>query len=136
MKILVSAIALTFSSISFAADTTAKEKAIDEYFQIMSIKDVHQEMIQEITKNMPPEKKKFFTEALNSNFDFQRVESAAKQSLAKHLTLVEIQVFVEFMKRPAAQSAMKKMKYYMADLMPVMQDEIKKAIGRAQAKTK
>jgi hypothetical protein len=40
-------------------------------------------------------------------------------------------MFVEFIKRPEARSAMEKMKYYMADLMPVIQQEMVRAIQAA-----
>lgn len=55
------------------------------------------------------------------------IESAARQSLAKHLPVSELEVFVAFIKNTEARSAMDKMKYYMADLLPVIQQELVRA---------
>ena len=59
------------------------------------------------------------------------LENAAHQSLAKHLTMRGPRLFADFIKQPEARSAMGKMRYYMADLMPVLQQQMMRAIKAA-----
>jgi len=86
------------------------------------------DLTSEVSKQMPPEQRSAFENALLKNVRLEVLETAAKESLAKHLTVAEINAFTEFMRRPEGKSAMNKMKYYMADLMPVIQQELMRAI--------
>ena len=116
------------------ADTPeARVQAVDRYFAEVSMRDMLNDMVKEISKQIPPEQRAGFENTLLRNLRLEVVEAAARQSLARHLTVEEIDTFTEFLRRPAGKSAMGKMKYYMADLMPVVQEEIVRAIKLTQS---
>jgi hypothetical protein len=106
----------------------ARAKAVERYFQEVSMRALMNDMVKQVSQQIPPEQRDAFEDVLLRNVRLEVVEAAAKQSLAKHLTLAEIELFTEFIRRPEGKSAMEKMKYYMADLMPVIQQELLRAI--------
>ena len=94
-------------------------------------------MGEEMAKRMPQEEREPFLAYWNTfvtEEQMQEIELAAKESIAKHLTTSELQVFVEFMEKPAGQSAMGKMKYYMADIMPLIQQKSMMALQQYKNK--
>ena len=111
----------------------ARVQAVDRYFKEVSMRDMMTEMVTEVSKQLPPEQRSAFETALLRNLRLDVVETAARQSLARHLSVEEIDTFTEFLRRPAGKSAMGKMKFYLADLMPVVQDEIVRAIKLTQS---
>lgn len=134
MKLILSWLALSIflTSPSFAStesDTAeAKARLINEYFSYIPMKQLMDETALELSKRVPADKRQLFIDTMSKNVRIDVLEQAARQSMAKHLTLPELEMFVEFIKRPEARSAMAKMKYYMADLMPVMEKELVRAI--------
>ena len=106
----------------------ARARLVDEYFEYVPMKTILSEVVLEVAKQIPEDKRQVFVDALTKNMRIEVIASAARQSLEKHLTLAELEMFVEFIKKPEAQSAMDKMKYYMADLMPVMRQELVRAM--------
>jgi hypothetical protein len=58
-----------------------------------------------------------------STEQFAEIEAVAKQNFTKHMTVDEIQAFIRFMEEPAGRSAMDKMKFYVADMMPLIQKQ-------------
>jgi hypothetical protein len=90
-------------------------------------------MVEEMSKQMPLEERQDFSDFMNNDVRWADIEAAAKKSLATHLTVEEITALAEFMEKPVGKSAMGKMKYYMADLMPIVQTEIKRALAARKA---
>jgi hypothetical protein len=127
------AIFATLPACGFAQVTDtpeARRLAVRRYLQLVPMKSVWEESIQEVAKNVPANQRPTFV-AITRQTDLSRLETAAAESLARHLTLKEIQAFIAFMELPEGQSAMKKMKFYMADLMPVLQSELTRAAEKA-----
>ncbi len=117
------------ASIAVAEPDTpeARAKLVDEYFTYLPMSKMMDEMVREVSKQVPEAKRQAFVDSMTKNIRLDVIETAARQSLAKHLTVSELEVFVAFIKKPEARSAMDKMKYYMADLLPVVQQEILRA---------
>ena len=134
MKLVFTWIALSFLLISPSFAVTeqdaaeTKAKLIDEYFSYIPMKRIVEETTQEISKQLPAEKRQLFIDTMTKRVRVEVLEQAARQSLARNLSLSELRLFVEFIKRPEARSAMDKMKYYMADMMPVIQQEMMRAM--------
>jgi ATP-dependent DNA ligase len=126
------ALSLLLASPGYAAtaqDTTAtKTQLVDEYFSYIPMKKIVEETVLELSKRVPAEKRQQFIDTMTQRMRVEVLEHAARESLARHLTVSELRLFVEFIKRPEARSAMDKMKYYMSDLMPVMQQEMMRAM--------
>lgn len=131
MKRILTLLALTIflAAPAFAAnERDTKAALINEYFSYIPMKPMMAEMAQEMSKQLPAEKRQQFIDVMTKRVRVEVLENAARQSLAKHLTVGELRLFVDFIKQPEARSAMGKMKYYMADLMPVLQQEMMRAI--------
>jgi hypothetical protein len=111
-----------------APEADAKTALVSEYFSYIPMKTMMDEMTMEISKQVPAEKRQQFIDTMTNSVRLGVLEATARQSLAKHFTVAELQLFVDFIKRPEGRSAMGKMKYYMADLMPVLQQEMFRAI--------
>jgi hypothetical protein len=73
---------------------------------------------------------------LTKHFDLDALVAAEKQSLAKVFTVGELNAMIQYQSTPEGKSSMKKMGAYMADLMPVIQAEIKKAMEATIEETK
>ena len=108
----------------------ARRAAAERYFRLVPMKSVWEEAIPEVAKSLPESDRAGFIRVAKST-DVSRLESAARESFARHMSVKEINAFVAFMELPEGQSAMKKMKFYMADLMPVLQAELRNAIDQA-----
>ena len=111
----------------------ARAKAVDRYFQVVSLRDMLTDMVVEVAKQLPPEDREIFKALILKHVRLEVVEGAAKQSLTKHLTVAEINVFTEFLQRPEGKSGIAKMKYYYADILPVVQSEMDRAMKELQA---
>ena len=130
-------VAGTTTSIAATEDTPeARAKLVDEYFTYMPMSKMMDEMVQEVSKQIPEPRRAQFIDTLTKNMRFEVIEAAARESIAKHLTVTELEVFVAFIKKPEARSAMDKMKYYMADLLPVIQEELIRASRQAAQDSK
>ena len=111
----------------------ARAKAVDRYFEVVSLRDMLTDMVVEVAKQLPPEDREIFKALILKHVRLEVVESAAKQSLTKHLTVAEINLFTEFLQRPEGKSGIAKMKYYYADILPVVQSEMNRAMKELQA---
>ncbi|MCA9233185.1 MAG: DUF2059 domain-containing protein [Planctomycetales bacterium] len=116
---------------STAAEDTpeARREAVEKYLAIMPLPEMLREMTEEIAKQIPEEQRPHFFDVMNNKIDIPKIEAAAKESLARHLTLAELNHLIAYMEAPEGKSAMKKMKYYMADVMPTMQGEIRRVLA-------
>ena len=112
---------------------TTRAAAVERYFASVSMDDLRAGMVEEMSKQMPPDKQQEFSDFMNNDVRWADIEAAAKKSLATHLNVDEITALAEFMEKPVGKSAMGKMKYYMADLMPIVQTEIKRALAARKA---
>jgi hypothetical protein len=129
------ALSLFLASPSFAAteQDEAKARLINEYFSYIPMKKMMEDTTRELAKQVPADRRQLFIDAMTKNMRLEVLEQTARQSMAKHFTLPELEMYVEFIKRPEARSAMDKMKFYMADLMPVIQQELMRAFRATAA---
>lgn len=117
-------------------DTPQKrEELVERYFKLVPFSQLIKDSATEMASRLPAEQRLDFIEFMTKEIRTDLLESAAKQSFAKHMTAQELSVFIEFMEKPEGKSAMAKMKFYMADIMPVMQGEIMRVIAKRQGQT-
>ena len=114
----------------------ARTAAVERYLKAMPFDQLMADIATEMATRMPPGQGDDFVLFLTREVRLDVIESAAKQSLAKHLSLEELNALAEFMERPEGKSAMSKMKFYMADVMPVVQQEVARAIAARERKRK
>jgi len=85
-------------------------------------------MTEKLAATVPEEKREAFKSMLTKHFDLDVLLAAQKQSLAKIFTVGELKAMIAYQSTPEGKSSLKKMGAYMADLMPVVQAELKKAM--------
>lgn len=94
-----------------------------------------QEMMNDMTvnmaKNLPEAQRDGFIKLMTKNLDLAAVEKATKDAMVKHFTANELKGLADFYSSPEGKSAMKKMGVYMADVMPVIQAEVQKAMAKS-----
>src|SRR5436190_24146175 len=94
------ALTLLICSHGFAlaqSDTAeARARLVDEYFTYTPLKKIIDDMAREIARQVPEAQRQQYIDTLTKNVRVDVLEAAAKQSLAKHLTVSELKVFVEF----------------------------------------
>lgn len=133
-------VSMLYASHSLAAepadDTPAREAAIDRYFLLVPFTDMANEMSIEVAKQLPPEQRAEFIDMMKNEVRWDQIQSAAKASMVKNFSLAEIQALTDFMNRPEGKSVMAKMKFYMADVMPIIQSEMKRVVSAHQAPAK
>ena len=115
------------------ADTPANRQVqADRYLAAAPPKELFENMTKRITASVPegPQRDqmiKMFTTGL----DMDAMSKAMKESLIKHFTAEELKALADFYGSPVGKSAMSKMGDYTADLMPVIQSQMQKAMGGA-----
>jgi hypothetical protein len=115
-------------------DTKAtREKEADRYLAVMTVKEMFADMAEQVSKNMPADKRQEFKDLFTKHIDVPAMEKAMKTALTKHFTADELKALADFYGSPVGKSAMKKMPKYMADLMPAITSEVMKAQAKASS---
>ena len=134
MKILcLTVVLLALCGSAFADDILSdtpenRAKAAGEYLSLVPTKDLVNDMAEKLAATVPEEKREAFKSMLTKHFDLDALLAAQKQSLAKIFTVGELKAMIAYQSTPEGKSSLKKMGAYMADLMPVVQAELKKAM--------
>lgn len=111
----------------------AKRQAAERYFAQMPVSDMLTEISRQMSRQAPPIERKQFHDVLLQRVRMEVLETAAKESLMHNLSLRELNALAEFVETPAGRSAMNKLNYYTADIMPIIQDEIYRAVEEYRA---
>jgi hypothetical protein len=106
--------------------------AAERYLQVASMKDMMRDIIVETAKNLSEKVQGAYISLMNKHIRVESLERAALASMAKHFTVDELNALADFYGSKEGRSAMKKFGAYMADVMPVIQQEM----GRAQMEIK
>ena len=133
MKILrITAVLLTLTGSAFASEVLSdtpenRAKAVDEYLSVVPVKELVDEMTEKVAASIPENNREAFKSMLTKHFDLDALAAAEKQSMAKIFTVGELKAMTAYYSTPEGKSSVKKMGALMADLMPVIQAELKKA---------
>jgi hypothetical protein len=104
----------------------------ERYLNVVSMKDIMRDMILETAKNLPEKVRGVYIALMNKHIDVAMLERVTLASMAKHFTVDELNALADFYSSKEGRSAMKKFGAYMADIMPVLNQEM----GRAQMEIK
>lgn len=110
----------------------ARTEAANRYMEATPPGEMFADVATNMAKTMPENKRDAFIRLMTKNLDIEALTKAIKQSLIKHFTTDELNALATFYSSKEGKSAMKKMGIYMADLMPVIQSEIQKAMQKSQ----
>ena len=106
--------------------------AAERYLRVASMKDMMRDSIVETSKNYPEKIRVEYVSLMNKFIRVEILERAALASMVKRFTLDELIALGDFYGSKEGQSAMKKFGVMMADVMPVIQQEM----GRVQMEIK
>lgn len=112
-------------SSSTPADTPQNRlEAAKHYLTVAPMSEMLDDAIREMSKQFPDDHRARFIAMMKEGIRVDVLEEAAIQSMAKHLTVAEIDALARFYGSPEGKSVQKKFGVYMAELMPVMQREL------------
>lgn len=124
-------LASSLASTSFATDVPDTHgnrlAAARGYLEIVSMKDMMRDTIVESAKNLPENIRPSYVQWMTKTVRVEVLESTALASMAQHFTVKELKALAAFYGSPEGRSAMKKFGPYMADVMPVIQQEMLRA---------
>ena len=114
-----------FTPPNSAGDTTAdRQKAVAHYFKIVPVKKAIEDTLTQIATQFPPQQREQYVRTAMAGMRVEVIEAAAAGSMANRFTTSEINALSAFLETPEGRSAMEKMKFYTADIMPVFQQEL------------
>lgn len=117
-----------------AVDTTNVEAAADAYLAAYPVAALMEDMSEAMTEQAPPEARAQLRAALGA-VEADTLETAMRRSMVRHFSAAELRALAAFYGSPAGRSVMDKMPAYMADVMPVVQQEVLRAMGETMQAT-
>jgi hypothetical protein len=103
-----------------------------KYLEAMPPKIMLHAVAARVGPRFPENERKVFMEVMNSPKMEKTAYQIALEALVKNFTVDELTAMVAFYGSPAGQSALKKFGPYMGEVIPKLQQEVKKAIQVAQ----
>ena len=128
-SIAATATILLFCSVASALDDTPENRSMqaDRYVAAMPAKEMMNSFVgQAVPKDAPAQQREGLLEQIKC-VDAVSLEKAMKEAMTKDFTADELKALADFYGSPAGKSAMKKHYAYLADLMPAIMTEMKKA---------
>lgn len=101
------------------------------YLQVMPPKEMLHEVANRVAPTLPEKNRKTFMDVMNSAAIEQAADRITLDGLVKNFTVDELNGMVAFYGSPTGKSAYKKFAAYMGDIMPQIQQEVRKAVAEA-----
>lgn len=115
-----------------AADTPDtpgnRQAAAERYLAVAPMDSMLKDSIEKMAVNLPEDQRASFLDFMSKYVRMNVLERAAVSSMVRHFTVQELNALANFYGSPEGRSAMKKFGGYMADVMPVIQQEMTRAI--------
>lgn len=99
-------------------------RAVDRYLELVPMDTLVRDALVETSKQLPERDRRQFVENGMSGVRVEVLEDAARKSMRATFSADEVEALVRFMEQPAGRSVMGKMKYYLADMLPVVKAEL------------
>ncbi|HVY04911.1 MAG TPA: DUF2059 domain-containing protein [Burkholderiales bacterium] len=115
---------------AWAAADTQEDRiaAAHRYLEVAQMGKIMDDAQAEMAKSLPPEQQQKFLDFMRQAVRLDVLEKAAMDSMVKIFTADEMNALADFFSSPAGKSAMGKFGLYMADVMPIIQQEIFRAV--------
>jgi hypothetical protein len=101
------------------------------YLKVTPPQDMMNDMVQNMGQNMSEAEREQFSAMMTEYVDMDSWGTIMTDAMVKHFTAQELKALADFYGSPVGKSAMSKFGAYMADVMPVIQQEMMKAYGKA-----
>jgi hypothetical protein len=102
------------------------------YLEIMPAKDLLHGLASRVSHSLPEKDRKAFTDIMESPAMEKEANRLLLENLVKNFTTGELNAMVVFYGSPDGQSALKKFGPLMAEVMPKIQQEVKKGMDAVQ----
>lgn len=118
-------------------DTPAnRQSQTERYLKAVPPRELFFDMADKLATQIPEEGRAEFKAAMTRNLDINALIDAMSKAMVKHFTADELSSLADFYGSPVGKSAMKKFGLYMAEIMPTLQIELKKAIEKTSEEFK
>jgi len=101
--------------------------AAERYLQVVSMKDMMKDMVTATAKNLPQKAVGPYIALMTKQIRVEALERAALAAMAKNFTVGELNALADFYGSKEGRSAVKKFGTYMADVLPVLEQEMERA---------
>jgi len=134
IKALAIVVMLMIFASSYAIDDTPENRQaqVKRYLEAVPPDDLFADMSKSLAMNFPPSERADLRRFMEEVVDIDAITDAMVASMVKHFTADEIAAIADLYESDVGQSAMKKMGVYMAEVMPVIEAEIMRAVGELQ----
>ena len=117
-----------------AADSEEERiTAARRYLEVAQMSKITDDTVTELARTVPAEQRDRFLEFMHNAIRADVLEQAAMASMVKVFTAEELNALADFFGSPIGKSAMGKFGLYMADVMPVIQQEMFRALQQLPA---
>jgi len=134
IRILSAIAAVLISASSFAIDDTPENRLaqIERYLAAVPPDELFHDMTTNVSMNFPPEDRAAIREFMTEYVDIDVLTEAMVASMLNHFTADELKALADFYGSELGKSAMEKFGPYMAEVMPVIESEVLRALGEFQ----
>ncbi len=101
------------------------------YLKVTPPQDMMNDMVKNMGQNMSETEREQFTAMMTEHVDMDALKTLMTDAMVKHFTAQELKALADFYGSPVGKSAMEKFGAYMADVMPVIQQEMMKAYSKS-----
>ena len=122
------------SGTSFAIDDTPENRQaqVERYLAAVPPKELFDEIVTSLSMNLPPDERAEVRRFMTEVVDITVITEAMVSSMVKHFTADELSAISDLYESPVGKSAMSKMGVYMAEVMPVIEAEVMRAVGEME----
>jgi hypothetical protein len=128
-------LALFIPAFHVSATDSEEERiaAARRYLGVAQTSKITDDTVTELARTVPAEQREKFLEFMHNAIRPEVLERAAMMSMVKVFTAEELNALADFFGSPVGRSAMSKFGLYLADVMPVIQQEMFRALQQLPA---
>lgn len=116
------------------ADTReTREAAARRYLGATDMHAMMDDILKASTQKLPPDKQAEVMTLIKRHVSFEKLQGLTMAAMIKHFTTRELEALADFDGLPEGKSAMRKFGAYMADVMPIVMEEMRTAVAGMQA---
>lgn len=104
-----------------------RQAAAERYLAVAPLESMLRDVVEKTSENLPEDQRRGFVDLMGKYLRIGVLERSTVASMVRHFTVRELNALADFYGSPEGKSAMKKFGLYMADVMPVIDQEMKRA---------
>jgi hypothetical protein len=135
IRIAAAVALLALAPILAAATEDTRENRIEaakSYLKVVPMQSMIQDAARELAVRLPEDRRGVFLTLLTEEVRVSVLEQASLDAMVKHFTVAEIEAMVAFYGSEEGQRILQKQGKYMAEIAPIMQQEMLRALAAAQ----